>query len=615
MDTNLHDVSPIRYILILEDQTSRRMITLDGDKYTIGRQNESSIILKSRKASRQHATLVRKTNTKTRQYSYWIVDGDLEGKRSHNGIFINGDKCLIHELKDGDLINFGCEVNASYHIMSYLIEEENKINELPPLPPFSPDQTDPDSPDTNDQNTLILSDSHIEKPATLVDDDTFQDQSYLDSVTGLPNQVLLQEYLSIALANTKRNSSILALLLFDIDQFEKINETYGYVVGDQILVNVGELLNDCVRSSDIVARWSGNNFAILLPQLKDLENGEEIQKRILKRLSNPLEIDKFSIVLSVRTALTIYPQHGQDISSLIDDLEHKLQDSSNQPQVKKLPVLEDIKRKQSISMTPDRLTKIEHRLEIALQRQELFLVYQPQINIDTNTVEVMEALLRWKHPQKGFIAPRQFFHLLEQTELIKPTTQWILETACLQNQQWQSSGIHPLTVSINISARQFQHPQFLQLVAQTLTKTGLDPHWLELEITEATVLQNLEQSHQILHSLKELGVYLSLDDFGLGIISISCLQNLPFHKLKIEQSCIRQLTANPENTALISTLIHLGKTFNLQVVAEGVETQQQVEILRNLDCNAMQGYRFCQPLTVEQATQFLQFHLSSEQDE
>jgi diguanylate cyclase (GGDEF)-like protein len=615
VDTNLHGVSPMRYVLILEDQTSRRMITLDGDKYTVGRQNGNSILLKCRKASRRHATLVRKTNLKIRKYSYWIVDGDLDGKRSHNGIFINGTKCLIHELKDGDLINFGCEVNASYHIISHPSEEENKSYELPPLSSSPLTNTGSNSFDVNEQNTLILSVSHIEKPATVVDDDTFQDHSYLDSVTGLPNQVLLKEYLSIALANTKRNNTILALLLFEIEQFEQMNETYGYGVGDQILFKVGELLDNCVRSSDIVARWSGNNFVILLPQLKDIENGEEIQKRILQQLSEPLEIEKFSIILSVKIALTIYPQNGQDISSLIDDLEQKLKDPSNRSQSPEFPIVEEIKHRSVASISPDRLTKVEHRLQIALQRQELSLVYQPQINIKNNTIKVMEALLRWKHPQKGFIAPRQFFPWLEQTELALPITQWILETACFQNQQWQSLGIDPLSVSINISTRQFQHPQFLQLVAKTLAKTGLDPHCLELEITEGTLLQNLEQSHQILQELKQLGVDLSLDNFGQGLVSIGCLQNLPFYKLKIERSCIHQLTTNPENTALISTLINLGKTFNLQVVAEGVETQQQVEILCNLGCEIVQGYRFCHPLTVEQATQFLQFYLQPNVDD
>jgi EAL domain-containing protein (putative c-di-GMP-specific phosphodiesterase class I) len=224
----------------------------------------------------------------------------------------------------------------------------------------------------------------------------------------------------------------------------------------------------------------------------------------------------------------------------------------------------------------------------------------------------MEALLRWKHPQKGFIAPKQFFPWLEQTDLVIPITQWILETACSQNQQWQNPGMIHLPVSVNISIKQFQHPHFVSVVAEALAKTGVDPHWLEIEVTEETILQNLDQSREILKELQQLGIYLSLDDFGQGLVSIGCLQDLPFHKLKIEQSCVHKLTENPEDTAMISTLINIGKAFNLQVVAEGVETQQQVEILRNLGCEEMQGYRFCQPLDAEQATQFLQFHSHSE---
>ncbi|MGK7946607.1 MAG: EAL domain-containing protein [Microcystaceae cyanobacterium] len=608
MNTNLDTIPPTRYLLILKNQEGSietiDTIKLDRDKYTIGRKHDSSITLNSQQASRRHATLIRQKNPDTNQYSYWIIDGDLEGHRSFNGIFINGDKRVAHELQDGDLINFGCKISASYHIVPSLQKDAKKRVDSPILPSELGADPESNSSDPNKRPTLV---------------DTFPAQSSLDYLTGLPNQILFKEYLSIALSNTKRNNSILALLLFEIDQLEKINETYSYKVGEQILVHVGKLLKGCIRASDIVARWDGTNFVILLPQLKDLENGEDIQNRIINKLIEPLTIGNFTIPLSINTSLTIYPQHGPDLFSLIDALKDKypitskLNDSSNHDHPSDLLILEPTRQKEDAQeepeITSERLTKVEQRLQAALQHKELSLVYQPQINVNTNTVEVMEALLRWKHPQRGFINPPRFFPLLEQTELILPITKWILETACIQNQQWQGLGINRPPVSINISTRQFKHPEFLPLIDQALATTGLDPHWLELEITEETVLENLEQSRQIMQELKQLGVSLSLDDFGQGLVSIGYLQDLPIRKLKIERSRIHELTVDPKNTGMISTIINLGETFKLQVVAEGVETQQQVEILRNLNCEAMQGYRFCKPLPMEEATQFIQSHL------
>ncbi len=615
MNTTIQSNSTLRYLLILEDAASRRMITLNGAKYTLGRQNDNSIVLDSRKASRKHATLIKKSNLKNNKFSYWILDGDLDGNKSHNGIFVNGEKCLIHELKDGDLINFGCDINASYHIISNVTEAEYEHQTIESKiihKSLAGEQN------VHEKSTLILSDSHIDKSSLFTeekdskidtkdrDDDTFHDQAYLDNLTGLPNQILFNEYFSIALANAKRNGNHLALLLVDIAQLNQINETYGLVIGNQVLQKMAETLNSCVRSSDIVARWTEDKFSILLPQLKEVENGEKIRKRIMQTTSQPIEMERFSITVTTHIVLVIYPQDGQDIKSLTERLEHNLQAKKQQATPSKLGV--SSAQSSHLQIKSTRLDQIEGRLKNALDNKELKLCYQPQFNIETKQIEVMETLIRWQHPKKGLIYSRQFLPWLEKTTLLMPITQWILETACKQFQTWQNCNFPAFLLSINLSKRQLQHPDFLTLLEQVLTKTGLPPQNLELEITEQSILDNLELSRQVLLQLKELGVYLSLDNFGRGLVSIGYLQDFPFQKVKIEQSFIQNLAHEPEDTAMISALIALGKSFNLRVVAEGVETQQQLEILHNLGCKMMQGYYFSQPLNEENATDFLRLH-------
>jgi diguanylate cyclase (GGDEF)-like protein len=596
------------HILILEDSQGRRTIPLEESKYSIGRQPGNDIVLQSKQASRKHATLVRKTSSSSNRYAYWILDGDLEGNKSHNGIFINGDKCLIHELKNGDLINFGCEVNASYHLLSNMAE--TSVNPEP-----SKDTLErlaiPKVSNLHQKSTLILSDPHL----TSAVEDTLQDQAYLDPLTELPNRSLFNEYLSIAMGNAKRNQKPLGILMFDIEKLRIINDKFSYSIGDKILQNFSIFLKSCLRSADIVARWGGDEFTILLPQISAAEDAPKICQRIVKNLKEPLTIEQYQILLNINLGFAVYPQDGYEGLILIKkaeaNLEHYKQQNKHQSKHKTRI------QKDTVHAQTTKLSKVEALIRQALNQQQFSLDYQPEVNIRTGEIEGIEALLRWHHPQHGLIAPNQFIPWIEKTDLTMPISKWILETACNQSKAWQEIGLGVIPLSINFSCKQLQQPHLLQMLGQIMGDRGVKGNSIIIEITEQSLLENTEDTFRILHELKQLGIKIALDDFGTGYTSVSHLQQFTFDKLKIAQSLIHILKHNPEDTTMISAVIALARTFNLQVVAEGIETQKQLDILRQLQCEVMQGYRFTQPLNAKDMTQFLFLHrtMSLEQKE
>ncbi len=598
------------YLFIVEDGCSRQMFVLEDDKYSIGRHSQNSIIIKSRKISRQHATLIRKMNRKNQQDSFWILDGDLEGNVSQNHLFINGEKCLLHELQDGDLINFGCDVSASYHILSPQINPEtifqdHQNNSIPINANSNLDKKTTlrgNFPSLYSQTlaakeTLNIVDYSLEETS---EEDTFTVESSLDPVTQLPNRILFNEYISIALTNARQNETIMAILLIDIKDFTKLNNNVGSGEGDRVLREVGERLKAGIRSGDIVGRWGGDEFSLLLTQVKATDNLEKIVQRLLRILEEPLTVDNNSCRLFYNYGLAVYPHNGVVAQTLIEQAECQLADHK---QLKISSVTEN-----NDGQINPKLLKIEQRLYKALEAQEFVLYYQPQIDILTGKIEAVEALIRWNHPKQGLLLPQQFLPWSEKTDIITSLTRWVLETACLQNKLWQTMGLPSVTISINLSANQFYHPQLIDLITQVLEATDLDSNWLELEITELTILKDIEKAYPILKALQNLGVALCLDDFGKGYTAISYLSNSPFQKLKIDLSLVNKLKNNPDNTALISALIALGEKFQMKVVAEGVETQQQINTLYGLQCKTMQGYKFTGPLPATEATEYLKSH-------
>jgi diguanylate cyclase (GGDEF)-like protein len=577
------------HVLIVEDLQGRRSISLEEAVYSIGRHSSNAIVIISKQISRKHAILVRKNHSNSSINSFFIIDGDGKGYKSHNGIFINGKKTAAHELKDGDLINFGGHVNASYHFLASATPIENKIVTL------------------DSMGTEINSKLTLKRPADVTlkqsdfpendenNEDTFLKPMYHDWLTGLSNRILFDEHLSIALTNARERQQQLAAIYLDLEHFGNINNKLGYSVGDRLLKDFAKRLNDCLRAGDIVARWGGDEFTILLKQIKTPEDPTRVSQRILNTLKEPFVVEKQQIYLRCNLGIAIYPENGEDAATLIKTAELNLDSNKKQSANRQRAVVSQLSRVESI-------------LHKALEKGEFSLYYQPQVNIHTGEIYGMEALLRWHHPKQGTIYPHQFLPWAEKTNLIVPISRWVLQTACRQNQAWQAAGLPRLPMSVNLSPRQFQQPNLTEAIAQVLSDTGLAPYWLELEITEDTILKNANSAHQIFQQLSQLGVPVSIDDFGAGYSGIGYLQEFTFNKLKIAQTCVNKLKENPQNTAMISAAIALGQSFNLRVVAEGVETQKQLELLRQLHCQEMQGYRFSEPLSSKEATQFLTQH-------
>ena len=591
-----------RYLLIVEDPQGRRTITLEDMKYSLGRKSDNQIVLRSKHASRYHATLIKKSIDR-QKFSYWILDGDLEGNKSHNGIYVNGSKCLVHELKDGDLINFGCDINASFH----LISSQEKIEQAPVKSSgqlrvhLTENEANYSQNNLHTKSTLIL---HNSPSQTLSFDNRTQEESSLDPLTNLPNRSLFNEYLSNAINNAQKSNQLLGLLLVDVERLRNINNRLGYRLGDKLLKIVSERLRKNLRSGDIVARWGGDEFIILLPEINKANDLEKVSQRIIETLENNYEIENHSLAVRFNLGSVICPPVGTDRKITLQKLEKNLVAVKNN--------INNNSRIESVNVHPKntRSSKVEYFLYQAIRNNELALYYQPQVNMTQGQVEGLEVLLRWLHPQFGLIAPNRFLPLVEESELILELNRWVLKNACQQAQIWQQRGLLYTPISINLSPHQLRDPQLLTILKEVLTESKIGPFFLEMEITETSLLENSRETGRILGDLQELGISITLDDFGSGYASIAYLGQFPVKKLKIEQSLTKNLSNNPQDTRFISSLLAIAKSFNLIVIAKGVETQQQLEILQELGCERMQGNRISGPLAVEEITKFLHIHRS-----
>lgn len=430
-------------------------------------------------------------------------------------------------------------------------------------------------------------------------EEMLQYYAFHDLLTDLPNRMLFNKRLATFLADAKRKQHLMAVLFLDLDRFKNINDTLGHAVGDRLLQAVAERLKTCLRSGDTVARWGGDEFTVLLPHVKSLEYAARVGQRILDALKQPFAVEDHQLHVSGSIGVAVYPQDGKDADTLVKHADAALYRSKEQGRSQY--------QFYSPTMTSrvSNILKLENYLHQALEKQEFLLYYQPQINIRTGKVFGMEALLRWKHSELGFVSPGAFIPLAEETNLIVPIGEWVLKTACAQNRAWQEIGLPPIRIGVNLSPQQFQQSNLSDLVQRTLRQTKLAPQWLELEITETTIMQDVDFARQTLQALKDMGVHVSMDDFGTGYSSLSYLKQFPFHTLKIDQSFVKELKDVSQDLAIISAIVALGKGFNLRVIAEGVETVEQAKLLRRLQCEEMQGYWFSRPLKVADATKFL----------
>jgi len=820
----------MRHILVVEDQKSKRIVSLKENSYSIGRDPTSSVILYDRQVSRHHSTLLRVTDYQNNHDYYRIIDGNLQGKKSTNGIMINGKYTLSHELKHGDIIRFGNKAKASYHVLNSaddldlfkarenldtlseaelvpqsanhqeLQEEVGKntlifqagteekatvTNNSPSLAECSPNPIielnfkgeityiNPAAsikfPDLRtqklehpiikglagesisqegtsyvrevqiktefyEQHIHYLGDSqlirsyvfdiskykkletklnhhadyyrflveqasegiflvevkskkiieanraycqlldyeatevidlsvyqmiaiereildtelgqiesgksyyieeslHRKKDGNLVsvetrvsrqsfgDKDIFcfvvrdnserkrseervQYQAFHDALTNLPNRVLFNNQLAIALANAQHNQTLLAVLFLDIDSFQAVNNSLGHTMGDQLLQSFSRRLTSCVRGGDMVARWGSDEFAVLLPRIKNSDDTIKLSQRIFENLKQPFPVEKYQLQIKASIGIAIYPQDGQDKETLLKNVDAALARTKREGR--------NHYQFYSPTMTAEAISliKIETLLHNALDKEEFTLCYQPQIRLKTGEITGMEALIRWNHPELGMIAPSKFISLAEKTDLMIHVGKWVLKTACEQNLAWQKIGLPILPIGVNISNREWKQVNLVEIIAGVLDKTGLDPHLLELELTEKTLRENIQTARQVFQDLQNLGVRIALDDFGTGVSSLGYLKQFNFRTLKIHQTFIRDLRANAQNLAIVSALLDLGRGFNLRIIAEGVETQQQLEILQGLDCEEAQGYLFHHPLNADQATELLKRHFS-----
>ena len=445
------------------------------------------------------------------------------------------------------------------------------------------------------------------------------DSIYYDHLTNLPNQLLVREQFESLRDRTHQEGGWISILSIGLDRFKRINQTLGHDFGDRLLMEVAQRLSQSVRPGDILARLHTDQFAIV--RASDSGNGdrptlsdpgdyssistpqpmpEAIAQPILDRLTQPFCLKNREIFITASMGISIYPHDGEDVDQLMKNagvaMSYAKQLGGNQYQ-SYTPTLQ--------SESLDDLT-LETSLRYAVERQELQLYYQPIVGLQQGKIVGAEALVRWQHPQQGMIPPVKFIPLAEQTGLIAPIGEWVLQTACKQTKSWQAEGLPPVRVAVNLSFRQFNQVDLSERLVRILDESGLDPSYLELELTESILVQNVELTIAKLNELKSMGVKISLDDFGTGYSSLSYLQQFPFDLLKIDRCFVQDINTNATNAALTNAIIQMAHSLNLKVIAEGVETREELAVLYENNCDNIQGYLFSRPVKAEDFKRMLQ---------
>lgn len=424
-----------------------------------------------------------------------------------------------------------------------------------------------------------------------------QKMTYLaehDYLTDLPNRLLLTDRITQAISAAKRRGSKLAILFFDIDHFKRVNDTLGHEVGDQLLKVLSKKLQMCIRASDTLSRQGGDEFVVLLPELTDDAVPAEIAQKILFSVKDPISIANHELFITASIGIAVYPDDGDNVDVLTRHADAAMYHAKNSGRNNYQFFTKEMSARVAAQLT------MENSLQKAIANNELLLFYQPKVSIKTGKIIGAEALIRWVHPQWGMMMPDRFIKIAEDSGLIRGIGHWVLREACTQNKKWQDSGLPEIPIAINVSVVELHHAHFTQEVTKVLLQTGLQPYHLELEVTESVAIQTEVTVINDLNKLKEMGVRLSVDDFGTGYSSLSYLKLLPVNTIKIDKSFIRDIQVDANDAAIVTAIIKMSQSLGLTVIAEGVETQAQLEFLQSHDCDEMQGYLFSRPLPADE---------------
>ncbi len=420
-----------------------------------------------------------------------------------------------------------------------------------------------------------------------------------DFLTGLPNRMLLNDRVNQAIGMVPRHAKKIGVLFLDLDGFKHINDSLGHPTGDKLLQSIAKRLVDCVRSSDTVSRQGGDEFVVLLSEMEQSEDAAISARRILQAVAEAHNIGEHELHVTTSIGVSVYPDDGDDAETLIknaDTAMYQAKENGRQSYQFFRPAM---------NVRAVERQSIEENLRRALERQEFSLHYQPIVNLRTGEISGAEALIRWSHPVRGPVPPAHFIPVAEDCGLILPIGRWVLREACKQARKWLDAGLPLKTIAVNISSMEFRDEKFLASVFATLTETGLDPKALELELTESVLMKRAESAASVLKTLRASGVHIAVDDFGTGYSSLSYLRKFPIDALKIDQSFVRQITSAPDDTTIVTAVISMGRSMNLRVVAEGVETAQELAFLQAHLCDEAQGYYFSRPVLPEQFAKLL----------
>ena len=423
--------------------------------------------------------------------------------------------------------------------------------------------------------------------------------AYYDPLTGLPNRTFFLEQLERTVANARRGGYGSALLFCDLDNFKDVNDAHGHDLGDGLLQAIGTRLSDCTRKGDILSRLGGDEFVLLLPRIS--RDGEllTVARKITEAMSRPFNVQGQEIFASTSIGVAVYPDDGQDVQTLLKHADLAMYAAKAEGRNRFQFYSEEMNRR------IQQRTRLEAGLRRALEQGEFSLAWQPQYSLRSRELVGVEVLLRWHSPELGEVSPAHFIPLAEDTGLIHPIGAWVLREACAQAARWQRQGKQPLRVAVNLSGRQFMEPGLIDLIRRTLTETGLDPAWLELEITESILMHDAGAAQRTLTALRADGIHFAIDDFGTGYSSLLYLRNYPVSRIKIAREFITDITTSPNDAAIAGTIIAMANSLSMRALAEGVEKPEQAEYLLALGCHEVQGFHFSRPLGVQEFSELL----------